>query len=218
MIRARNVQREESIQDLKIARSLTSLSRDIATTSTDQSLLSVCAYWIDAGGSKREAFIALPRIHSHSSDNIAAVLRSVIDLHGIGNNCRAFQGDCAFNNDITFDADCHCYRINAPEYRLRYLGDVISPLVQTLISGENSSGFKAELDGGSDIALFGYGDDRSPLASCMKLLSIYAALSSEPKSSSNSQGELNQHLQGTQAAVWTPYLLRELSGGLSMEQ
>ena len=104
IIKACNEQREEVKNSLKEAQGRISLLWDIWSTSNDQSLLRVCAHWIDAAGNKQEVLIALPRVRSHHGDNIVGVLHSVIKLYGIGKNLGVFQGDNATNIDTTASA------------------------------------------------------------------------------------------------------------------
>jgi hypothetical protein len=154
ILKACTVQREEVKNSLKTAQGRISLSWDLWSTTNDLSLLGVCAHWIDALGAKREVLIGLPRVRSHYGSDIAAVLHTVIEVYGIGNNLGAFQGDNATNNDTTVAALCEWYSIDITEQRLRCLGYVINLVVQSLLYGENLSGFKKELDGTSDLSQF----------------------------------------------------------------
>ena len=106
IIKACNEQREEVKKHFSNAQGRVSLSWDMWTSSNDQSLLGVCAHWIDAAGKKQEALIALPKVRSHHGDDIAVVLHTVTELYGIGNKLGAFQGDNASNNDTTVEALC----------------------------------------------------------------------------------------------------------------
>lgn len=129
IIKTCNEQRKEVINNIRRAQGKVSLSWDIWTTSNDQSLLGVCAHWIDTTGNKQEALIALPRIRSHHGNDIADTLDTVIKPYGISDSLGAFQGDNASNNDTTVDALRQWYHIDIKEQRLRCLGHIINLVI-----------------------------------------------------------------------------------------
>jgi hypothetical protein len=139
---------------LKTAQGRISSSWDLWSTTNDLSLLGVCAHWIDTLGAEQEVLIGLSRVRSHYGSDMAAVLHTVIELYGIGNNLGAFQGANASKNDTTVAALCEWYDINISEQRLRCLGHIVNLVAQSLLYGDDLGGFKKELDGASDLSQF----------------------------------------------------------------
>ena len=147
-------QREEVKASLRAAQGRVLLLWDIWSTSNNMSLLGVCAHWIDTKGIKQEALIALPRVCSYHTKDIAAVLHTVIKIYGIDDRLGAFQGDNASNNDTTIETLAQTYNINATEQRLRCLRHVVNLIVQALLYGKNLTTLSKELESASDVLQF----------------------------------------------------------------
>lgn len=146
ILRICNEQREEIKENLRRAQARISLSWDIWTTSNDRSLLGVCAHRIDTAGNRQEAVIAMPRVRSHNSDSIAAVLHTVINLYSTGDNIGPFQ---ATTPPITIPPSTRFASGTTSTYLSKDCG-----ASATLSIGENLNQFKQELEDARDLSRF----------------------------------------------------------------
>jgi hypothetical protein len=143
----------KQVKDL-VATSLSkiNLSFDIWTSSNDLALLGVVAHFINAEGCLRVALLGLPRmINSHTGENMATCIKSVINEYDFGQKLGCFMMDNAQNND-TCVAELRRYfpTINEKEQRLRCAGHIFNLVTKAVLYGKGVSKWQRKLLGASD--------------------------------------------------------------------
>jgi hypothetical protein len=143
----------QQVKDLLATnKSRINLSFDIWTSSNELSLLGVVAHFINSNGRLKTALLGLPRlVGSHSGENMATCIRSVINEYGFGHNLGCFMMDNAENND-TCIAELKRYfpSIDEKEHRLRCAGHIFNLVTKAILYGKGVSKWQKRLLGASD--------------------------------------------------------------------
>jgi len=137
---------------LVTSKSRINLSFDVWTSSNDLSLLGVVAHFIDSRDRLRTALLGLPRlVGSHSGENMATCVRSVINEYEFGHNLGCFMMDNAENNDSCI-AELKRYfpLIDKKRDRLRCAGHIFNLVTKAILYGKGVSKWQKKLLGASD--------------------------------------------------------------------
>lgn len=119
------------------AKSKVTLSFDIWTAGNKLPLLGIVAHYIDHNYELKVVLLALPEINgSHSGENIAAHLLSVIERFNLCNKLGFFMADNASSNDKALKIlKQSISTIDPQKHRLRCLGHIINLTSQAILLG-----------------------------------------------------------------------------------
>jgi hypothetical protein len=134
------------------SRSKIVLSLDGWSAPNKLSLLGVVGHWLDKERNLKTALLGLRPIEGHAGNNIADVLRNVMETFELTTEkVSAYQMDNATNNDTALKA---LNSATTPQTRLRCLGHIINLVVKALLFGTTSATFQKELQSTSDEGAF----------------------------------------------------------------
>jgi hypothetical protein len=155
---------------LLISKSKVNISCDLWTSSNGLTLCGVVAHFIsksflaslgrsnastDNEGRHKTALLGLPRLRgSHSGENIAGCLASVIKKYEIEHKLGCFMMDNAKDNDTCMKELAKSLPIDTQRQRLRCAGHIIHLVVKALLFGKGVNKFQRELLGCNDKVAF----------------------------------------------------------------
>ncbi|KAI8406405.1 hypothetical protein FOFC_13875 [Fusarium oxysporum] len=136
--------RRESLKaELKECRSAVHLSCDLWTSTSGMSLCGVVAHFVGVDYTNHQALLGLPRLYgSHSGENIANCLSSVVTQYDLEPKLGCFMMDNAQDNDRAVLQLATRFGFDPDWRRLRCSGHVINLVVRAILYGKGVS--KAE--------------------------------------------------------------------------
>ncbi|KAG7001051.1 putative AC transposase [Fusarium oxysporum f. sp. conglutinans] len=136
--------RRESLKaELKECRSAVHLSCDLWTSTSGMSLCGVVAHFVGVDYTNHQALLGLPRLYgSHSGENIANCLSSVLTQYDLEPKLGCFMMDNAQDNDRAVLQLATRFGFDPDWRRLRCSGHVINLVVKAILYGKGVS--KAE--------------------------------------------------------------------------
>ena len=118
------------------------------------SLLGIVAHFIDKGGKLQSVLLGLPRLRgSHSAENVATALASVIQKYQFNHKLGSLMADNASNNNELYDYLSQSLSV-AKKERLRCVGHIINLVVKALIYGKGVSKLERSMIGASEHVKF----------------------------------------------------------------
>jgi hypothetical protein len=111
-------------------------------------MLGIAASFINNRGIPTTTLLAMPRIKGkHSGLNQSEANATIIAHFGISEKLGYFVTDNAASNGTCLQHLAHEFGFNAPQRWIRCFGHVLNFLAQSVLFGNDSEAFEAELSG-----------------------------------------------------------------------
>ena len=136
---------------LRLAKSKIHVSTDAWTSEEGTNYVGVVAHFLDEKHKLQTALLDLPPLKgTHSGENIAKLLSTVIELYDISATIGFFMMDNAGNNDTCIEELSKQYPTITEQSRLRCVGHILNLIVKALLFGQGVRKLEKELCGASD--------------------------------------------------------------------